>query len=134
MTSSTLLRPRLVAAGFFVVASLILLSPLGITTAAARHQELPGPVDASLNDTDIPAHIAIVDGTATVERDGHVDPAIENDAVLAGDRLRTERGRVEVMFADGSTLDVDQDSDVDLLSDALMRLRAGRVRLSMLRG
>ena len=41
---------------------------------------------------------------------------------------------MEVIFEDGSALDVDQYSDVDLLSDSLMRLRAGRVRLSILRG
>ena len=56
---------------------------------------------------DIPAHIAVVDGTATIERDGRVETAEENILLLAGDRLRTERGRVEVLFADGSALDLD---------------------------
>ena len=57
---------------------------------------------------DSPAHIAIVDGTATIERDGRVETAEENIILLAGDRLRTERGRVEVLFADGSALDLDR--------------------------
>ena len=53
--------------------------------------------------------------------------------MLAGDRLRTERGRAEILFADGSALDVDQYSSVDLLSDSLTRLLTGRVRLSLSR-
>jgi hypothetical protein len=82
---------------------------------------------------DVPAHIAVVDGAVYLERDGRAGDAEENTPLLAGDRLRTERGRVEVLFADGSALDVDQYSSVDLLSDALMRLLAGRIRLSIAR-
>src|SRR5262245_48174093 len=75
---------------------------------------------------DIPAHIAVLDGIATIEREGRVEDAIENDAILAGDRLRTERGRVEILFADGSALDLDQYSSIDLLSESLVRLLGGR--------
>lgn len=82
---------------------------------------------------DVPAHVAVVDGTALLERDGRASAAEENTPLLAGDRLRTERGRVEVLFADGSALDIDEYSSIDLLSDALMRLMAGRVRLSIAR-
>jgi hypothetical protein len=82
---------------------------------------------------DVPAHIAIVDGTATIERDGRVETAEENVMLLAGDRLRTERGRVEVLFADGSALDLDHYTRVDLLSDSLLRLLDGRVRLTIAR-
>ncbi|HYN06843.1 MAG TPA: DUF6600 domain-containing protein [Vicinamibacterales bacterium] len=82
---------------------------------------------------DIPAHIAIVDGAATIERDGRVETAEENIMLLAGDRLRTERGRVEVLFADGSALDLDHHTRVDLLSDSLVRLLDGRIRLTIAR-
>jgi hypothetical protein len=82
---------------------------------------------------DVPAHIAVVDGTASLERDGRIAPAEENVPLLAGDRLRTDKGRVEILFADGSALDIDEYAAVDFLSDALLRLRAGRIRLSITR-
>ena len=82
---------------------------------------------------DTPAHIAVVDGTATIERDGRVEKAEENIILLAGDRLRTERGRVEVLFDDGSALDLDHDTRLDLMSDSLVRLLAGRIRLTIAR-
>ena len=80
---------------------------------------------------EIPAHIAVVDGRASLERDGSVTDAEENVPLLAGDRLRTERGRVEVLFADGSVFDLDEDSALDFQSDELVRLLAGRVRISI---
>jgi hypothetical protein len=44
---------------------------------------------------EVPAHIAIVDGAATLEREGRIESTIENVALVAGDRLQTEQGRVE---------------------------------------
>jgi len=82
---------------------------------------------------DVPAHISVVDGTVTLEREGQAQPADVNVALLAGDRLRTERGRAEILFGDGSALDLDNDTSVDLLSDSLIRLRTGRLRLSITR-
>ena len=38
-------------------------------------------------------------------------------------------GAVEILFADGSTLQLDVQSAVDFQSDELIRLRVGRVRL-----
>ena len=92
----------------------------------------PGPDERDWSD-DVPAHCAIVDGAASSSATGTVEPAEENVPLLAGDRLRTERGRVEVLFADGSALDVDEYTRVDLLSDSLIRLLDGRVRLSIAR-
>lgn len=82
----------------------------------------------------VPAHIAVVDGTVSLERDGSRDAAAENTPLLTGDRLRSERGRAEVLFADGSALDVDEQTTIDLLSDSLLRLEGGRVRLTLARG
>jgi hypothetical protein len=48
---------------------------------------------------------------------------------VPGDRITTEDGRVEVLFTDGSTLAVDEYTAVDLQSDTLMRLVAGRALL-----
>lgn len=82
---------------------------------------------------EVPAHLAVVDGAVTLEREGQAQPADVNVALLAGDRVRTERGRAEILFGDGSALDLDNDTSVDLLSDSLIRLRTGRLRLSITR-
>jgi hypothetical protein len=81
--------------------------------------------------TDPPAHISFVDGTAVLERDGQPDASPMNMPLLAGDRVRTEDGRLEILFTDGSTLHLDANTRVDFQSDELVRLMDGRVRLSI---
>ncbi len=90
----------------------------------------PDAVDWS---DEVPAHIAVVDGSVWLERDGHRDAADENVPLLAGDRLVTDRGRSEILFSDGSALDVDEQTSVDLLSGGLLRLQHGRLRLTLVR-
>src|SRR4029077_18788744 len=51
--------------------------------------------------------------------------------LLSGDRLKTADGRVEVLFADGSTLHLDRSATIDVQSDDLIRLIDGRVRLNI---
>ena len=80
---------------------------------------------------DAPAHIALVEGTAMLERDGVSDASPLNMPLLAGDRVRTRAGRVEILFADGSTLHLDHNSVIDLQSDELVRFTSGRIRLSI---
>ena len=50
---------------------------------------------------------------------------------MPGDHLRTTTGRVDVLFPDGTALDVDEHSAVDLQSPTLIRLTAGRVILTV---
>ena len=76
-----------------------------------------------------PPHIAFVDGSATVERDGVSQPAGVNAPFEPGDRLRTVAGRVEVLFPDGTALDIDLYSTIEFLSPTLLRLDAGRFLL-----
>ena len=78
-----------------------------------------------------PAHIAVVDGAALLERDGRAESAPASMPLLAGDRVRTQNGRVEILFADGSTLHLDANSTVDFQSDEVIRLLDGRVRLNI---
>jgi hypothetical protein len=78
-----------------------------------------------------PAHVALVEGTAILERDGETDSSPANMPLLAGDRLRTRAGRVEVLFADGSTLHMDANTVVDFQSDEVIRLLDGRIRLNI---
>ena len=89
-----------------------------LTPYAAAAQE---PVDS-----DPPAHVSFVDGTAVIERDGKTDPSPTNMPLLAGDRIRTESGRVEILYADGSTLHVDNFTTIDFQSDELVRVLDGR--------
>ena len=51
--------------------------------------------------------------------------------LLAGDRVAHAAGRVEVLFADGSTLHLDATRIVDFQSDEVVRLLDGRVRLNI---
>ena len=82
-------------------------------------------------EADAPAHIAFVEGSAVLERDGRPDDSPANMPLLAGDRVRTQAGRVEILFADGSTLHLDANTTVDFQSDELVRLLDGRVRLAI---
>ncbi len=81
--------------------------------------------------SDPPAHISFADGAAVLERDGRLDSTPSNMPLLAGDRVRTQGGRVEILFADGSTLHLDANTTVDFQSDELVRLIDGRIRLSI---
>ena len=78
-----------------------------------------------------PAHVSVVDGAAILERDGRTDTDLVSMPLLAGDRIRTQGGRVEVLFADGSALHLDANTVVDFQSDEVVRLLEGRVRLSV---
>jgi hypothetical protein len=79
-------------------------------------------------DYDLPAFVSVVDGYAELDRDGQSSRDIENVPLEAGDRLRTTRGRVEVLFDDGSVLALDEHTAVTFVSASDMELVAGRVR------
>src|SRR5712692_9841079 len=81
------------------------------SATSAVAQEAPEP----------PAHISFVDGSATVEHDGEVVPAVINMPIAEGDRLRTANGHVEVLFPDGSAIEIDPLSEVEFLT--AMRVR-----------
>ena len=49
--------------------------------------------------------------------------------IIAGDRLSTTAGRLELLFPDGSALDLDENSSMDMLSPTLVRLVAGRAMM-----
>jgi hypothetical protein len=99
----------------------LLLTVIASAPAAAQAQEPPAGA--------APAHIAHVDGAITLEREGLVETATVNAPVVVGDRLRTAAGRVEVLFPDGTALDLDEYSSVDVLSPTLVRLAFGRANV-----
>jgi FecR protein len=111
----------------------VLVSAIVLSATPARAQDPPDPSDTDGVDQ-APAHISVLDGAASLERDGRVDESPSNIPLLAGDRLVTREGRIEILFGDGSVLHVDHFTRVDLQSDALLRLLEGRVRLTVARG
>lgn len=78
-----------------------------------------------------PAHLAVVEGSASLERDGRVETVNGGMPFVPGDRLRTEGGRAEILFPDGSALDVDEFTSIDLMSPTLLRVTSGRVLLAV---
>jgi hypothetical protein len=93
----------------------------------------PGHVSGQDADqaTVAPAHLAIVDGAGTLEREGQVETAVSGMAFVPGDRLQTTRGRAEVLFPDGSALAIDEFTTIELQDRGLLRLTAGRVLLTV---
>ena len=106
------------------------LRTLAIIFAGALVQS-PSLADAQEATQPAPAHISLVDGVAELERDGRTETAPSSMPVLAGDRLRTRAGRVEVLFGDGSALHLDGNTLVDFQSDEVIRLLEGRVRMNI---
>ena len=106
--------------------SLLAFTLLGGAGVAIGQENAP-----SREASQAPAHVSYVEGAVTLEREGRIDDAPANMPLLAGDRLRTRAGRVEVLFADGSTMHLDHETTLDLQSDELVRLIAGRLRLSI---
>ena len=94
----------------------VLLVTLGAAHAFAQE---PAP----------PAHVAYVEGRAVLEHDTSSEDVEPNLPLDTGDRLRTERGRVEVLFGDGSILQLDEETTIDVLSDSLVRQLAGRLAI-----
>ena len=110
----------------------LFIVPLFVTlmTSVALAQT-PDRADQPNIAAEAPAHISFVDGSAVLERDGQRESSPENMPLLAGDRVRTQSGRVEILFGDGSILHMDSDTVVDFQSNELVRLLEGRLRLSI---
>ena len=100
---------------WFLAATLLLLLP-----AAARAQVQPVQPP--------PAYVSMVDGPAgsvTLERDGDIQAAVQNMPLVAGDRLRTANGRVQIQFPDGSAIELGEDSEIEMVTATRVRLLAG---------
>ena len=100
------------------VAALLLAAP---SAAAAQDQE----------SYDIPAHVSAVDGVALLERADGGEDLETNLTLVEGDRVRTRRGRAEILFADGTLLHLDRDTVVDFQREDFVRVMEGRVRISL---
>jgi hypothetical protein len=81
--------------------------------------------------TPAPAHLAYVDGVATLEREGEVETAMSGMPFVPGDRLQTKGGRIEVLFPEGTALAVDEYTTIEMQDRSLLRMAAGRVFLTV---
>ncbi len=101
----------------------------GVALVAALTAFVPAPrAQVAAPDTP-PAHLAFVEGSATFTRDNERDSAVSGTPLVPGDVVRTDRGRVDLLFPDGSALDLDEYSTLELLSPTLFRLSEGRLIL-----
>ena len=100
-----------------------------VSTTAAILFALARAASGQDDPAQAPPYLAVVDGAATVDREDVTEPAPSGAPLVPGDRVRTERGRVEVLFPDGSALAVDEYSSIELQASALLRVMSGRVIL-----
>jgi hypothetical protein len=129
-------RPVLISSlsALAVVALAVGTVPLG---AQSRYE--PGRADAapaygSGYAYDLPAFVSVVDGYAELDRAGQSSRDIENVPLEAGDRIRTTRGRAEILFDDGSVLAIDEHTTVTVVSASELELVRGRVRAQWQQG
>lgn len=93
------------------------------------YQTYPGDYSSDRYDSyDLPAFVSVVDGYVELDRAGQSARDIENVPLEAGDRLRTTRGRAEVLFDDGSVIALDEHTTVEFGSATDVELLRGRVR------
>lgn len=106
-----------------------------LLSAAPSFAQNPFPSDATSSSFDgqAPAHLAAAEGDVQLAREGVDEPASFGMPVIAGDRLRTGRGRAELLYADGTSVAVDEFTTVELQSEVLLRLSTGRLRLVVAR-
>jgi len=78
---------------------------------------------------EIPAYVSAVSGDARLDRGGEVTSDFEQVPLLIGDQLRTTRGRVEVLFTDGSVIALDEYSAVTVDTETTWRLHTGRLKV-----
>ena len=74
-----------------------------------------------------PAYIAHVEGVVTLEHEGQAEPAAVNVPLVGGDRLFTGNGRAQIVFPDGTSLDVVENSEVDFDSPTRYRVTVGSI-------
>jgi len=123
---------RLLSAGALTLSTFLLLpvSALGQderTEASQPDVQAPSTEQQVEGETRAPAYIAAVDGIAHLDREGQSEAADRGVPLVPGDRLRTEGGRVELAFPNGSQVYVDRFSEVELLDPLTLRVARGRL-------
>ena len=110
------------SAGVRTLSTAALLACLAAVPAAAQ--------DVSLSTTaQPPANLAYVEGGVDLIHDGATERADAGMLLTDGDLVRTLNGRAEIVFADGTLLHLDYNSELELLSPVRLRLINGRLAL-----
>ena len=113
------------------------LSRAGCTASHAAPPPIASniPVDATpIGPTRFLPTLAMVDGAALARaRRAASSRPRRTSPLLAGDRIRTARGRVEVLFADGSVLDLDENT-VSICCPTRSCVCERAIRLTIARG
>ena len=78
---------------------------------------------------DIPAYVSAISGEARLDRDGEVTGDFEQVPLQIGDQIRTTRGRLEVLYDDGSVVALDEYSAVSVDAENTWRLHTGRMKV-----
>ena len=104
--------------GRFFRRSLYLAVPLALLVSASARAQEPLPP---------PAYIAAVEGIAVLERDDEATPAVMNMPLVPRDRVRTDAGRVEIRFPDGTGIAVAEFSAIELVTETRVRLLGGSI-------
>ena len=117
--------------------SLALLLGLGAVPSRALAQDQPpldqiqqppqGQAVRPEGEERAPAYIASLDGDARLDREGRSDAAERGVPLVPGDRLRTEAGRLELAFPNGSQVYLDRYGELELLDPLVVRLARGRL-------
>src|SRR5262245_28796041 len=117
-TTGRRMRAHLLLGNLQIMASRILLGVClcGAIASTALAQEPTAPP---------PAYLAVVEGNATLLREGEAVAAEPNMPFVQGDRLRTADGRVQIVFPDGTAIEVAENSEVECISPSRVRLLAG---------
>jgi hypothetical protein len=74
-----------------------------------------------------PAHISVVDGSATVSRTSGSELAVPDLPLDPGDRVRTGDGHVEIITGDDAILHLDAQTTIDVNATGIVRLLGGRI-------
>jgi hypothetical protein len=101
----------------FLVIALLSASLPSRTHAQAPEESVP------------PAHLAIVEGSGSLIRDGRAEELAGGVALVEGDMVRTDDGRLAIVLREGSALYVDSGTEVDVQSSSHFRLFAGQATL-----
>ncbi len=111
-----------------------------VSSTSVTYAQEPPPPGAEANasqpgDTEDMAppagFVSAIEGAARLDRDGELSDVERGVPVVAGDRLRTDAGRVEITLADGTRLHLDRYSELELPSDLVVRLARGRLLVTM---
>lgn len=88
-------------------------------------------IDEPADQGPAPPYLATIEGTVDLDRDGTREAADVGMPLVSGDRLHTASGRAEVLWESGTAMFVDQGSAVELASEELVQLLAGRINVDL---